>query len=131
MATAIDFLSRCNALMGGQSPALILFRAKEILSAPEQWTNRARALNDRGERVRPEDPAAVCWNVNGAVSLSCNKYGIFPPYFVVLLDEVAREIAAGCGLAGLTGLIEFEESFEHEDVIELLQIAVERTQQSG
>ncbi len=85
------FFERCNALMGGQHPRTILRRAIEILSVPEQWTRFASASDEFGNHVRPEDPRAVAWCIEGAISVASNRFGIVPPYFMLILDRVAQD----------------------------------------
>lgn len=119
METTDTFLERCNALMQGQDAITVLRRAKEILQEPEQWTPRARALDVRGSWVRPDHPTATRWCIEGAVSLACNKFGILPPYFMVVLDRAAMEY--GCDSVNL-----LEDALDHTGVLEFLDRVIER-----
>ncbi len=113
MHTTDAFLERCNALMQGQDPEAVLRRALEIVREPEQWTNEFRAITADRRRCRPEDPDAAAWCIEGAVSLACNPYGILPPYFMLVMDDVAREY--GCDTVNL-----LEDALDHAGVLEFL-----------
>lgn len=121
MNNSTVFLDRCNALMQGQDPITILRRALEIIREPEQWTPKARALDAQGARVRPEDPTAVRWCIEGAISLACNPYGLLPPYFMKVLDEVATEY-------GCYGVNLLEDAFDHAGVVGFLERVIEKIQ---
>jgi len=115
------FLARCNTLMGGQSPKDILRQAHRLLEDPVHWTRGARARDDNGRTVRPEDPNAVRWCLEGAVALACNDFGILPPYFMVLLDQTAEE-----DFGHMSGASLFNEHYGHEAVLILLKCAMLR-----
>jgi len=119
MDNTSEFLERCNRLMMGQSPKDILQRAYDRISDPEWWAVGAQALNENGGMVPPHDTTAVRWSVQGAVALASNPYGILPPYFMQLLDEVAEEY--GVITIGL-----LNDGFRHEIVLEALQKAIDR-----
>ena len=121
MSSPHEFLDRCNQLMQGQDPTTVLRRALEIIREPEQWTPRARALDEKGRWVHPGDPTATRWCIEGAVSLACNPYGILPPYFMALLDEVAMEY-------GCYGVNLLEDGCDHARAIEFLERVIERVQ---
>lgn len=123
MDSTSSFLQRCNALMQGQDPIPVLRRALEIIREPEQWTPRSRALDNRGYAVSPEDPNAVCWCIEGAVSMACNPYGILPPYFMRIMDEVAVEY--GCDSVNL-----LEDALDHAGVVEFLETVIRRIQET-
>ena len=115
------FRQRCNALMRGQDPVVILRRALEIIREPEQWTPRARALSSQQTRVSPDHPDAVRWCIEGAVTLACGSFGIMPPYFMRVLDETSYEY-------GCDGVNLLEEALNHEGVVEFLERVIERLQ---
>ena len=115
------FLARCNTLMGGKHPKDILRQAHKLLEDPAHWTQGARARDENGRKVRPEDPRAVCWCLESAVAMSCNSYGILPPYFMVLLDQTAEE-----DFGHVYGAPLFNEHYGHEAIIILLKCAMTR-----
>jgi len=41
---------------------------RDLLAVPERWTQEARARTATGDKVDPENPAACCWCISGAVS---------------------------------------------------------------
>ena len=61
----------------------------------------------------------MCWSVEGAVARMSNNWGILPPYFMLLLDDVAREY-------GVDGINLFEDFVTHDAVVELLEKATTR-----
>jgi hypothetical protein len=121
MDTTAEFLERCNALMQGQDPVTVLRRALEIIREPEQWTPRSRALDANNNPVRPEDPNAVCWCIEGAIALACNNFGILPPYFMLVLDQTSMEY-------GCDGVNLLESALDHAGVVEFLERVIERVQ---
>jgi hypothetical protein len=119
-----EFFHRCNLLMEGQAPIDIIRRTLEILREPEQWTATARARDEYGNHVAPYDPRAVCWCIEGAVSMACNRFGIMPPYLMLILDEVAST-QYGCPTVTL-----FEMGLQdnHWRVVKFLEQVIERLQ---
>jgi hypothetical protein len=122
MRSVDSFLARCNALMEGKSPREILEQALSKLAEPHHWTQGARARDGQGAVVRPEDPTAVCWDIEGAIAVSCNRFGVLPPYFMVLLDSVAED-----EFGYPYGASHFNEHYDHDSVLTLLRIAAIRT----
>lgn len=118
------FLERCNALMMGQSPVLILRTAYDKIRDPERWAVGAQALDSEGKKVRPDDPTAARWDVQGAIAIACNPYGILPPWFMVYLDGLAQE-------EGATDVGQYNDHFRHEMVLELLTKAIGRLEANG
>jgi hypothetical protein len=112
-----DFFERCNLLMMGKRPETILRRALNVLRDPRQWTRGARARDAQNRPVPPNHPSAVCWCIEGAVSMACNPYGVFPPYFMILLDRVARR--HGAESAGL-----LNDHYRYEIVLQVLEEAI-------
>ncbi len=119
MNTTQEFLERCNALMMGRAPREILLRAMDRIRDPERWAHGAQALDAQGKKVVPSDPSAVQWDVQGAIAIECNPYGILPPYFMQLLDELAEPY--GCDSVGM-----FNDAYSHERVLHLMQSAADR-----
>ncbi len=120
MKTADSFLASCNMLMCGQSPRAILRRALQLIEEPQHWTPWANALDVYGRRVRPQDPTAVCWSVENAISRACGDHGIVPPYFMVLLDNVLLE-----RFNYQFGVTYFEQHRGHDEVKRLLMAAID------
>jgi hypothetical protein len=112
-----EFLERCNQLMMGQSPVDILGKAYTTISNPGRWAVGAQALSADGYMVRPHDPRAVAWDVEGAVAMASNSYGILPPYFMLLLDSVAQSY-------GVLSIGLLNDSMRHEVVLEVLEKAI-------
>ena len=121
MPSADSFLAQCNLLMCGQPPKEILRKALATLEDPVRWTQGARARDDRGRPVSPSHPSAVCWCMESAVAMACNPYGVLPPYFMYLLDEVAAEEFGHDYGAPL-----FNEHYGHDSIIALLKLALHR-----
>lgn len=119
MNSTDSFLEGCDDLMTGQTPKAILQKAYDRISDKAKWTRGAVARNANGGKVRPDSTEAVCWDIEGAVSLACNPYGILPPFFIKLLDGVAEEY--GTISSGL-----LNDHFSHEIVLEALSKAYNR-----
>ena len=68
--------------------------------------------------VKPHDPAAVCWDVEGAIAIECNPYGILPPFFMKLMDEVA-------GKYGFDSIGQFNDTYTHEHILRIMAEAEE------
>ena len=114
-----EFLERCNRLMLGQSPNVILRKAYDRIKDPDCWTTKAQARDEEGKMVRPDDPRAVRWDVQGAVAISSNPFGILPPWFMVYLDGLAQE-------EGITDVGNYNDIMRHDVVLGLLVKAVAR-----
>ena len=119
MTSANEFLERCDLLMMGQAPRTILQKAYETIKDPARWTTGAMAVDENNRRVRPNDERAVRWDVEGAVAIASNPYGILAPFFMKLLDEVAEEY-------GMFSIGALNDSFQHERVLAVLQEAIDR-----
>lgn len=118
------FVERCNRLMNGQPPELILQKAHDLLFNVECWTKGARARDQQGRPVRPEDPNAVSWDIEGAVSICCNNFGILPPYFMRLLDHIAVSVREW----KVMGVDDANERLDHASILQLLRLAIEHVQ---
>jgi len=121
MPSADSFLVQCNLLMCGQPPKEILRKALATLEDPSRWTQGALARDQYGRSVRPASPHAVCWCMESAVAMACNPYGVLPPYFMILLDEVAEE-----DFGHLYGAPLFNEHYGHDAILTLLKLAIHR-----
>lgn len=122
MASAEEFLDRCNGLMMGQRPEAILRKAYALIQDESRWCTGANARDASGRRVRPYDPTAVQWCIEGAVAISCNPAAILPPYFMVLLDKISEEL--GYESVGL-----LNDGAYHQTVLRVLEEAIVRASQ--
>lgn len=120
--SAEQFLAKCNELMMGQRPEVILRKAYERIRDEDRWCTEAYARDASGRRVRPYEPTAVRWCIEGAVAISCNPAAILPPYFMVLLDKIAEEL--GYESVGL-----LNDGAHHELVLRVLEEAIIRAEQ--
>lgn len=82
-----SFLHDCDALMTGLSPVEIWSGVCETLSDPNSWCQGAKAMDATGCMVRPMDPDAVFFSIEGAVAYHSNLVGVVPPYMLRLLDQ--------------------------------------------
>lgn len=119
MRSAESYLAQCNTLMAGQPPRDILRRALGIIEDPRRWHHFTH--DAEGSIVKATDPSAVRWDLEGAIAASCNRYGILPPYFMVLLDETLRE-----DFGFEWGSAYYQQSHHHDAVVALLKMAIER-----
>jgi hypothetical protein len=108
--------------MMGQKPVDILRKALALIQDESRWTQEAYARDAQGRRVRPYDPAATCWCIEGAVAISCNPAAILPPFFMVLLDKIAEEL--GYESVGL-----LNDGAHHHVVLRVLEEAIVRASQ--
>ncbi len=120
MRSAEEFLHRCNQLMMGQRPEVILRKAYERISDERRWARGSNALDAQNKRVKHYDPSAVKWCIEGAVAISCNPAAILPPFFMVLLDQIAAEL--GYESVGL-----LNDGAYHRTVLNVLEEAIVRT----
>jgi hypothetical protein len=104
--------------MLGQNPRDILRRAADRIRDPSRWTSQAVARDAQGRIVKPHDPAAVCWDVGGAIAIECNPYGILPPFFMKLMDEVA-------GKYGFDSIGQFNDTYTHKRILRIMAEAEE------
>lgn len=117
MDNAKEFLERCDRLMLGQDPKDILRRARARLEDDTKWTVGAPARNAEGAWRKPDAPDAVRWDIQGAIAIECNPYGILPPFFMKLLDELVAPL--GCDSVGV-----FNDTFSHDKMLELFDAAI-------
>lgn len=99
MNDILSFLSQCETLTGGQSPAQIFHKAIVLIEDPIYWCGAHKACIRHFHTTpdgrayywdvacRINDPRATCVNVEGAVARACNNEGIIPPYLLRYLDE--------------------------------------------
>jgi hypothetical protein len=92
MPSVEDFFEHTDSLTSGKSALQILRETRQLLSVKERWTKSARARDQFGNVVRPEDPRAVAWCLEGAVARVCNPFGITPASIMRLLDRTIRII---------------------------------------
>lgn len=122
MPSVESFFDQCNALTSGKSSLQILRETRAFLSDESRWTKRALARDQEGYPVRPEDPTAVAWCLEGAVSLACNPFGIVPPSMLKLLDKVVSIIFLT--EEDITACMYNELADEHSDILYLLDEAI-------
>ena len=121
MPSVQAFFDQCDALTSGKTPLQILRETRAIFGERHRWTKGARARDRNGQWVRPEDPSAASWCLEGAVASVCNPFGISPPSMLKLLDKVVsiiflteEEVTAGM----------YNELMTYEDIIYLLDEAI-------
>lgn len=117
MRSADSFLKRCDLLMGGKHPRDILQAALHVIEDPARWGQYTQDAS--GRLVAHHDPAAVRWCVEGAISISCNSFGIVPPYFMILLDDLLHE-----EFGFDWNVPRFEQYYHHDCVVGLLKRAI-------
>lgn len=105
--------------MMGQRPEVILRKAYALIQDESCWTREAHARDASGRCVKPYDPRAVRWCIEGAVAISCNPAAILPPFFMVLLDKIAEEL--GYESVGL-----LNDGAYHRTVLYVLEEAIVR-----
>jgi hypothetical protein len=111
----------------------VLRIARCLITDVTLWSQWARARDLYGNPVRPHDPTAYCWSLNGALSVASNPYGITPPALLEFLDSILREY----GLVELLYCEEgitlwetcdyFNDMHPHPEVLALLDEAARRT----
>lgn len=72
-------------------PHEILRIARILLTDISLWTQGARARDALGKKVKPHDPRAVCWSLNGAIAIASNPHGITPPGLLMFLTNIVKE----------------------------------------
>jgi hypothetical protein len=107
--------------MMGQRPEVILRKAYALIADEQHWTQEAYARDAAGRQVKPYDPTAVKWCIEGAVAISCNPAAILPPFFMVLLDKIAEEL--GYESVGL-----LNDGAYHRTVLYVLEEAIVRAE---
>lgn len=120
MPDATRFLQQCSILTGGKPTLQILKEALELLVDPDRWTKYTRARASDGTPVRPEDPTAVCWCVEGAVAVLSNEYGVLPPQLMKALDRAVWSLSGEYLSAGV-----YNDKVTHPLVLLLLQEAIQ------
>ena len=73
------------------SPRDTLRVVRVLLEDPLLWAQNSRARDAQGRKVRPNDPSAVCWSLNGAIAIASNVRAITPPSLLRFLDSIVRE----------------------------------------
>ncbi len=127
MRSVHSFFTRMNMLCQ-RPPRHVLQDALEILQDPHKRCRSpfAVAEDEVGQSVRPADPSAVRWSVEGAIAKVSNPYGVLPPYFMVLLDNViCDEFGMHCNVPY------FEDHYGHAEILRVLELAIERTPNIG
>lgn len=109
----------------------ILRIVRMLLENPILWTQGARARDAKGKRVKPNDPRAVCWSLNGAIAIASNEQGITPPELLRLLDGIVKEwgMVAPVWLEGpevWEGCDDFNDQRPHRFILALLDEAITR-----
>jgi hypothetical protein len=115
-----DLFNNEAALLEGQTKYTVLSRAYTLLLDEDRWARRAYARDAEGRIVKPGDPAARCWDMQGAIAVSCNKWGILPPCFMYLLNQLAKDY-------GFENYSEMNDGVEHQGALNILLEALRRT----
>jgi hypothetical protein len=113
------------------SPRDTLRIVRMLLENPLLWAQGARARDAQGKRVKPHDPKAVCWSVNGALAIASNSRGITPPSMLRYLDSIVKEwgMVAPVWLDGpeiWEGCDVFNDERPHRFILALLDEAIAR-----
>lgn len=124
-----DFLASID-LFNERTPSEILLATKQRLR-PDAWTKAAVARDARGRNVKPLDPNACCWCVEGALAVESNPYGLIPPILLQLIDAAAIHVATHLGLHtpnsefSITTMAELNDMASFEVVHAALDVALE------
>ena len=87
----------------------ILRPARELIAAPEHWTQRYLALSATGAPVLPRTDAAICWCSSGALL----EIGLLHTVNVCLAGDLLTD-----NLGGMPGaLIRFNDTHSHAEVL--------------
>lgn len=111
-----------------QSPVEVLEQAQELLRDPDRWCVNAHATDQAGNKVRPNSEHATAFSLEGALAWASNDYGIAPPSLLHLLDEAVGRFLSLEDPPGICNTHDagwFNDQFEHEDVLALLELAKE------
>ncbi len=121
MPSVEEFFEYTSALTSGKSHLQILRETRALLSEESRWTKGARARDCNQNPVRPEDPAATSWCLEGAVAKVCNPFGIMPFSMMRLLDKTVRIIFH---TEEEVGANMYNELMCHESIVNLLDEAI-------
>ncbi len=109
-----------EALLEGQTMYTVLAKAYTLLLDEARWARHAFARDVEGRIVKPGDPSARCWDIQGAIAVSSNKWGILHPCFMQLLDRLAKDY-------DFDNYNEMNDGVEHVDALRILVEALRRT----
>jgi hypothetical protein len=119
---ATNYIRGLNTLTSGKTLVEVLKCARALLDNEEHWAQGARARDERGRNVRPEDPSAVKWCLEGACARVSNNYGITPPDLLALFEQIVRD---DYGIEDGNGSW-WNDNRDHESMLRLLDDAVAR-----
>lgn len=112
-----------EALFAGRSARTIVKDARELLADIDRWTNSFVAIDQYGRTVKPLDPTAIRWSVEGALAKCSNDWGLAPPSLLIFLDELAVaefDLEPDMPLWMVADLV-----FDHDTVLAFLDRAAE------
>ena len=95
----------------------VLERARELISDPERWTQRAFARNSVGEATSASGPGATCWCALGAIAREEGRSG----------SGAVRQLREGAGLHGTgtyLGIADFNDVSTHAEVLAAFDKAI-------
>jgi hypothetical protein len=116
-----SFLARCDELTNGKTLDVILLEVIALIGDYRFWCQDAQACTTDRRPVRPRDPNATFWSIEGAIGYVSNQAGVVPPFIVRYLDALVLEIT-GCGM----GVGWFNDTYDHGTVIDFLEEAYRR-----
>lgn len=103
----------------------ILTKARELISDPDSWTQGAFARNRDGLSTEIGSDYAVCWCANGALArVTQGKDVWFQGRWVHIRHLLEHGIDC-------KGIVCFNDSHEHEEVLEMFDKAIELSRLEG
>jgi hypothetical protein len=122
-------------LMSGRRPLDIMRMARLFLSEEILWTSEALARDDAGNNVRPNNPRASSWSVEGALALMSNESATLPLYFARVLDHVIHRhfptlVSGNLDSGSASTFGEFESVFSYELAMQVLDIAIQELERA-
>lgn len=126
-------LQQCDSLTDGQTLLEIFQRAYALIEDPARWCQGALARDGSGRSVKAASPVAAAVSIEGAIGRSSNAYGVIPPSILRYLDALVLEVIGEPGEPSIyndhdTGW--FNDSFDHDSVLQLLYLAQQRLQEA-
>lgn len=124
------YVGQETILGGNRSAALVTLQsAHDLILDRGRYITHAMSLNAEGKPVKPQDPTAVAWNMEGALARHCNEWGIIPPSilqhvdYCVPLYSVYVQLPMSPDHFATFG--DFGEYYHHEHALGLLNYARE------